>query len=176
MNRGGRLFRAKIRLADTDRHRYATRDTDLAQHLSETDERVILRLLAYLLFHQDRLAFRGGGVSEGDAPDLAATDATGRLVHWIDVGTPDEVRLRRAARRCRVSVLTHTGLLSRWKRRHKGRLPLFEGELLALEASLIDTLTDHLPRRLEWQATLTGEVLYLDTGERVLSSPLLHPK
>ncbi|HSE03159.1 MAG TPA: monofunctional biosynthetic peptidoglycan transglycosylase, partial [Methylomirabilota bacterium] len=74
-----------------------------ARHPSETDERLMMRLLAFALNvpaddHDGGLEF-GKGLSDTDEPDLWQRDLTGRIVHWVDVGQPDERRLLRAAGR-----------------------------------------------------------------------------
>ena len=172
MAQGAHLYRGTIELADSDRNHYAHLTPSTILHPSESKERLALRLLAYALLHAEGLTFRPGGVSEGEAPELARQDDSGRLSHWIEVGTPAAARLQQAARRARVSVVTHEGLLRRWRSQHRGRLPSFEGEILVLEAPLVTTLAETLPRRFHWQATISGGTLYLDADGEALSSTL----
>ncbi len=176
MARGSRLVHGRILLADADRNRYEELRLDTARHPSESADRLVLRLLAFLLLHEEGITFRGGGVSEGEAPDLAVHDATGRPVHWIDVGTPARERLLRAARRAKVTVVTHDGLLPRWRRRHGGRLPEFPGQILVLRHSLVESLAEGLDRRFRWQATISGGTLYLEADGRLFTSALELPE
>ncbi len=173
MAQGSQLYHAHIQLSDTDGQRYETLAFSTPQHPSEKPERLVLRLLAYVLLYEPGLAFRKGGLSQGDAPDLAVRDNTDRILHWIDVGTPALDRLQKAARRTpQVSVVTHDGLLRRWKRQHGDQLPDFQGRILSLDRELIETLAKTLTRRFEWQCTVSGGVLYLDADNLSLSSPL----
>jgi uncharacterized protein YaeQ len=81
----------------------------LAQHPSETDLRVMVRLLAFVLFADERLEF-GKGLSTEDEPDLWQKDLTGSIERWIEVGQPDEARLRKASGRARqVVVIGYSG-------------------------------------------------------------------
>ena len=125
MAQGSAVYRGEIELADSDANRYATLEPATSLHPSESRERLALRLLACLLLYEKGMAFRGGGVSEGEAPDLAVRDADGNILHWIEVGTPTETRLQKAARRTKVTVVTHEGVLRRWQSQHKGHLPGF---------------------------------------------------
>ncbi len=173
MAQGSQVYHVEIQLADTDREQYATLQFSTPQHPSETAERLVLRLLASALFHEEGLAFRKGGVSQGEEPDLSVHDLTGQLQHWIEIGTPTRERLQKAARHTpRVSVLTHDGLLRRWQSQHGGKLPAFDGGILCLEAGLVEALSQSLPRRIQWQMTVSGGMLYLDTGEQSLTSSL----
>lgn len=173
MAQGSRLYHGRIQLSDSDQQRYETLEFSTPQHPSETAERLVLRLLAYALLYEPGLAFRKGGLSEGNAPDLAVRDETDRILHWIDVGTPALERLTKAARHMpRVSVVTHDGLLLRWKRQHGNQLPDFQGSILSLETVLVTALAESLPRRFDWQATISGGMLYLDSADLSLSSAL----
>ena len=66
------VFRAELQVSDMDRHYYATHALTLARHPSETDERLMVRLLAFALFADERLEF-GRGLSSDDEPDLWKT-------------------------------------------------------------------------------------------------------
>ena len=81
----------------------------LARHPSETDERMMVRLLAFALYADPALSF-GRGLSTEDEPDLWRRDLTGAIELWIEVGLPDEKRLRKACgRAARVVVVAYGG-------------------------------------------------------------------
>ncbi len=98
------IFKATLAVADIGRGYYGTHALTLARHPSETDERMMARLLAFALHADPALAF-GRGLATDDEPALALRDATGAIVTWIDVGLPDERALRRAAGRARDVVV-----------------------------------------------------------------------
>lgn len=103
------IFKAELQVADLDRNYYQSHSLTLARHPSETDERMMLRLLAFGLFADDALAF-GKGLSADDEPDLWRRDLTGAITLWIELGLPDEKRVRRACGRAeRVVVLAYGG-------------------------------------------------------------------
>jgi uncharacterized protein YaeQ len=92
------IFKAQLGIADMDRPYYGDHAVTVARHPSETDERMLVRLIAFALHADDALAF-GKGLSTDDEPDLWRRDLTGAIELWIDVGLPDEKRVRRACGR-----------------------------------------------------------------------------
>lgn len=106
---GATIFRAEIQIADMERHYYRDHTLTLARHPSETDERLMVRLLAFALHADEALVF-GRGLSAEDEPDLWRKDLTGAIQLWIDVGQPDEKLVRRACgRAARVYVYSYGG-------------------------------------------------------------------
>ena len=103
------IFKAELQIADMDRNYYHDHALTIARHPSETDERMMVRVLAYALHASETLAF-GKGLSTDDEPDLWQKDLTGAIELWIDVGQPDEKRIRRACGRAReVYVYSYGG-------------------------------------------------------------------
>lgn len=103
------IFKAELQVADMDRPYYGDHSLTIARHPSETDERMMVRLLAYALHAQDALVF-GKGLSAEDEPDLCLRDLTGVIDLWIDVGLPEEKRIRRACGRAeRVCIYCYGG-------------------------------------------------------------------
>lgn len=103
------IFKADLQIADMDRNYYADHSLTLARHPSETDERMMVRLLAFVLFAHEYLVF-AKGLNADDEPALWQMDLTGAIELWIEVGLPDEKWLRKACGRSeRVVVLTYGG-------------------------------------------------------------------
>jgi uncharacterized protein YaeQ len=103
------VVKVELQVSDMDRHYYATHMLTLAQHPSETDERLMVRLLAFALFADERLEF-GRGLSSEDEADLWRRDYTGDIEQWIDLGQPDESRIKKACGRSQqVVVVNYSG-------------------------------------------------------------------
>ncbi|WP_299558043.1 YaeQ family protein [uncultured Mycolicibacterium sp.] len=104
------VFKVDLGIADVDHGYYADHPLTVARHPSETDERMVVRLLAFAL-RAHRLAELdaqlgfGPGLSTPDAPDLRLADRTGRVLEWIDVGLSDARALGRASGRAERVVL-----------------------------------------------------------------------
>ena len=90
------VVKAELQVSDMDRHYYATHNLTLAQHPSETDERLMVRLLAFALYADERLEF-GRGISDEDEPAMWKRDYTGEIELWIELGHPDESRIKKAS-------------------------------------------------------------------------------
>lgn len=102
-------YKIELSISDMDRGHYATHTLTLARHPSETDERLMVRLLVFALRADERLQF-GKGISSDDEPDLWRKDLTGDILEWIELGQPDEQRVRRACGRARqVVVVNYSG-------------------------------------------------------------------
>jgi uncharacterized protein YaeQ len=108
------VFKAELQIVDMDRHYYHDHSLTIAHHPSETDERMMMRLLAAL--HADESLVFGKRLSTDDEPDLWQKDLTGAIDLWLDVGLPDEKRVRKAAGRAgQVVVYSYGGLSAdRW--------------------------------------------------------------
>jgi uncharacterized protein YaeQ len=92
------IFKADLHIADMERHYYQDHALTLARHPSETDERMMVRLLTFALHAHEYLEFGQGMTDEGEA-DLWRKDLTGAIELWIDVGIPDEKLIRKACGR-----------------------------------------------------------------------------
>jgi uncharacterized protein YaeQ len=94
------IFKAELQVADMDRQYYGDHSLTIARHPSETDERMMVRLLAFALHAEEGLAF-GKGLSAEEEPDLWQRDLTGTIALWIEVGLPEEKSIRRACGRAK---------------------------------------------------------------------------
>ena len=120
---GATIFKAELRISDMDRNYYRDHALTIARHPSETDERMMVRVLAFALHAHDALAF-GKGLDADDEPDLWQKDLTGAIEVWIDVGQPDEKRVRRACgRAARVFIYAYGDrVVDKWWGRARGGL------------------------------------------------------
>jgi uncharacterized protein YaeQ len=108
------IYKAELNVVDLDRNYYATHELTLARHPSESEERMMIGLVAFALNSGERLEF-SRGLGETEEPDLWQRDLTGELELWIELGHPDERRLTKA---CGVSkkvlVYTHSASPELW--------------------------------------------------------------
>ena len=98
------ICKAVVQIADMDRNYYHDHALTIARHPSETDERMMVRILAFALHASDTLSF-GKGLSTDDEPDLWQKDLTGSIELWIEVGQPDERRILKACGRAKQVVI-----------------------------------------------------------------------
>ena len=116
------IFKAALQIADMDRHYYANHALTLARHPSETDERMMMRLLAFALYAGDALIF-GKGLSNDEEPDLWQKNLTGSIELWIEVGLPDERVIRKACGRAdNVVVISYGRSAGIWWNENRDKL------------------------------------------------------
>ncbi|MDI9330871.1 MAG: YaeQ family protein [Alphaproteobacteria bacterium] len=104
------IYKANLSVADIDHGYYADHALTLARHPNETDERMMVRILALALNAHEltdicqgdgTLAF-GAGLSDPDDPDLSLKDFTGAIRLWAEVGQPEEKPLLKACQKADV--------------------------------------------------------------------------
>lgn len=116
------IYKADLQIADMDRHYYAEHALTIARHPSETDERMMVRVLAYALYAQDGIAFTKG-LFDVDEPEVWVKNLGGETTLWIDLGQPDEARIRRACSRAgQVVVLCYSSSCEVWWKQIAGKL------------------------------------------------------
>src|SRR5436853_4487396 len=130
------IFKAELQVSDLDRSHFATHALTIARHPSETDERMMVRLLAFAFNADERLEF-GRGLSSEEEPDLVKRDLTGAIDLWIDVGLPDEREIRKASGKSRrVKVYTYgRGAAVWWSQNGAALSKLRNVEILHVERS-----------------------------------------
>ncbi len=164
------IFKAELSIADIDRGYYRDHALTVARHPSETDERMMMRLLAFALHADDALEF-GRGLSAEHEPDLWRRDLTGTVEQWIEVGLPEEREIRKACGRAHeVHVLAYGGRAvvpwwqdAREKMERQERLTVSE---VPVEAS--QALARLAARHMRLQVTIQeAHVLVADDGASV---------
>jgi uncharacterized protein YaeQ len=166
------IIKAELQLSDMDRHAYGAYPLTVAQHPSETAQRVMVRILAFALHADERLEF-GRGLSNEEEPDLWRRDYTGAIEQWIDLGQPDESRVKKACGRAReVVVVNYGGRASDlwWERVEPTLQRLANLTVIDLPSGDVDQLSALYQRGLRLNCMIQdGEVHVMsDAGEAVL--------
>lgn len=173
------VCKAAVQLADVDRAIYCDRQVTLARHPSETDERMMVRLLAFALNvpgdERDGALEFAKGMWDPDEPELWQKDLTGRIVQWIEVGQPEERRVTKASGRSdRVTVYAFGSNAQAWWAALAGRadragnvdawlVPAEQSRALALLAE----------RSMQLQINRQDGIVWVADGERSVE---LHPR
>jgi len=161
------IFKAHITLSDSDRNCFEELSLIVVQHPSETIERMTARLITYCL-HSDRGLEFTRGLSTADEPDLWQRSDSGETLQWIELGQPEESRLRKACGRAQsVSVYAFGKSADTWwklngtaisalPRLHVWQLPWIEVE----QASRL------ISRTMKLGVSIVGGTIYLDDGSQ----------
>jgi len=166
MAAGSTIYKIQMNIADMDRNYYETHDLTVAQHPSETDERLMIRLAAFALNATDRLVITKG-IGGEDEPDLWQKNYGGEIELWIDLGQVDEKRLRKACGRSEeVIVYTYNHKsASAWWRQNGSTFARFKNlRVIHLHTEGIDALCE---RSMRLQCTICdGELsLHSERGD-----------
>ncbi|WP_210396921.1 YaeQ family protein [Motiliproteus sediminis] len=167
MGKGSRLLRGKLCIADETRYCYQTLELSPVLHPSEKIERLLARLIAYALEYEPGLAFGGGISSTGEAP-IWLRDQDERVIHWIDLGQPDEERLEKQVRRVeRLSLYLYGPQALRWWQQHGSAMKGVDAmQVVLLDWAVLETLAAHLGSGFELGVTRSEDQLYLSLGEQ----------
>lgn len=167
------IYKVDLHITDMDRQYYAQHNLTLAKHPSETDERVMVRLIGFVLYASDTLIF-GKGLSEDDEPDLWQRDLTGAIELWMDVGLPTEKNIRKACgRSSQVVIMLYGGRVAEmwWEQNSKALLKL--NNLIVINLPETISLANFAERNMLISAAIQdGQLLFSHDAGSVEISPI----
>lgn len=165
------IIKADLQVADMDRHYYQSHNLTLAQHPSETAERLMVRLLVFALHASESLTFTKG-LSTEEEPDLWQKSLTGDIELWIELGQPSEKRIRKACGRAQQVIIYTYGrqhVVEPWWKQIASQLNRFDNlSVLQIPPEAGKALEPFHARSLAMQVnTQDGEVTVHCNGESV---------
>lgn len=172
------VIKVKLEIADMDRHYYQDHHLTLARHPSETDQRLMARIVAFTLNASDSLSFSSSLSSEDDEPELSDKSLTGDINLWVAFGTPDEKWLRKASNRAREVQVFAYGTHSVpvwWKQNEKALARYHNLKVWELpEAELADA-AQLVSRGMKLQCNISEGQIWLsnDAGSHTLEPIIL---
>lgn len=158
------IYKADLQIADMDRHYYADHALTVARHPSENNERMMVRVLMYALYAQEGIAFTKG-LFDVDEPEVWVKDLTGQIKLWIDIGQPDDARLRRACGRAdQVVVVCFSSSCEIWWKGIADKLArLGNLTVLQLPADTSQTLAALAERSMQLQCMVQDGEIWIST-------------
>lgn len=156
------IFKISVQLSDLDRQRYESYSLTLARHPSETDERMMVRLLAFMRYADERLVF-SKGLSSTDEPDLWIRSFSGQPELWIEVGMPTAKRVISGSRKAdKIVVFAYGRSAEQWWKKNRADLEKQKNlELVVLPASLTEALAKRVERSMQWQCVIQDRQMTL---------------
>ena len=164
------IFKANLQISDMDRHYYEEHQLTLARHPSETDERMMVRLLAFALHADEQLSFTKG-LCDDDEPALWQKSLSDEIELWVDVGQPDERRVRKACSRAtRVCIYLYGGRNAElWWQRNVKKLQRFENlTVLEIPEETCNELVNLVQRSMQLQCTIQDGEVWLNCGDQTV--------
>ncbi|MEN8168213.1 MAG: YaeQ family protein [Pseudomonadota bacterium] len=162
------IFKTDLQISDMDRNHYRDYALTIARHPSETDRRMMVRILAFALHAQEDLAFTRG-LSTDDEPDLWGKSLSDEVLLWVDLGQPDEKRIRKACGRAReVWIYTYNDRSARvWFEQLGGKLERFDNlRIIHLPETSIIQLAALAQRNMQLQCSIQDGAIWLGDLEQ----------
>jgi uncharacterized protein YaeQ len=173
------VYKATLQVADMDRSHYRDHLLTLALHPSETEERLMMRVLAHALQaptdDTDTPLLQARGLSDSDEPDLWQHDRTGALLQWIEVGAPDDRRLAKACGRSqRVTVYAYAASAPVWWKGIADRVARLSNlTVWQIDSGASQTLASLAHRSMQLQVTVQDGLVWVSDGVRTAE---IHPQ
>lgn len=160
------IFKADLQISDMDRHYYQAHALTLARHPSETDERMMIRVLAFAMYASDALTF-GKGLSDVDDPDLVEKDLTGAIRLWIEVGQPDDKTILKACgRAAQVIVVSYSSTSDIWWKQTGTRVERAKNlTVINIDAAASQALAALAQRNMQLQCSIQDGQIWLGAND-----------
>lgn len=171
MAQNSTVFKAHLQIANMDRHYYADHAITLALHPSETEERMMLRLLAFALFADERLEFTKG-LCVDDEPDLWLKSYSGEIELWVDLGLPSDKRVRKACNRSKQVKLICYGsdqAINPWLNSiHAERTRQTNLEIIRIHAEQSSELAELAERGMHLQVNIQDGQVWISSAQNAV--------
>jgi uncharacterized protein YaeQ len=166
------IYKAELSIADMDRNYYGTHLLTLARHPSETDERLMVRVLAFAI-HASEALVNAKGISDTEEPDLWQKDLTGAIDLWIEVGQPDEKRLLKASGRSeQVMVYSYSAASHIWFKQIANKIDRAKNiSVINIPAEASAALEQMANRSMQLQCTIQDGQIWLTDGDTTVEVP-----
>jgi uncharacterized protein YaeQ len=176
MAQNATIHKVELSISDMDRHYYETHKLTIAKHPSETDERMMLRILAFALNAHEQLEMTRG-LSTDDEPDIWQKSLSGELDVWVTLGLPsDKVVRQSCARAGRVILYPYGGRTAEiWWDKIKGSAARFDNlQVIGFSEAETGALAELASRAMKIQVNIQdGEVMVSVEDGIVYLTPLI---
>lgn len=164
------VYKASIQIADMDRHYYADHQLTLAQHPSETDSRMMVRLLAFILNASESLSF-SKGLCVDDEPELWDKSLSDEILLWVEFGQADEKWLRKACGRSKqVQLFTYGGrsVPIWWQQNQQGFERYKNLKVINIAEESVKGMEVFVGRSMDLQVSISEGEIWLSNSEHSL--------
>jgi len=170
------VFKAELTISDMDRNYFQEHSLTIARHPSENDERMMVRILAFALHAHEHLSFtKGIGSTSAEEPDIWQKDLTGDVDVWIEVGQPDEKRIKKACKRAKeVFIYTYSGRgADVWWEQMKGKVGRFQNlKVRSLTHAQCKLLSELAERTMQLQFTVQDRQIWVSSESNTVQIEL----
>ncbi len=163
------IYKVNIELANMDLNYYDSLQLTLAQHPSETEQRLMVRLICYILNAHPDLQF-GKGVSDEDEAAIWQINYSGEIALWIELGQLDEKRIKKACNKsAKVKLYCYGSSVNTWWSQTQNALQNFPKlSIEQFDMTTTNALVKLLSRNMEFQCSIQDDQLWLTCGDETL--------
>ncbi len=157
------IYKFRVALTDINNDYYDSLNLTIAQHPSESLQRMMARVVAFSMNAQPDLSFTKG-LSNIEEPDIWHKTLDDQISLWIDVGEPDPERVKKSTRLARkVRVYSFNTKSDVWWKQNANKLNLLKAEVYKFDAEGIETLATYVKRTMDFSIMLSGNTVFVST-------------
>lgn len=157
------IYKLNINLSDLDRDHYDTLNLTIAQHPSETLERMMARVLVFCINAEEHLAFTKG-LSATEEPDIWARTLDSQLSLWIDIGEPAVERVKKATRLApTVKIYCFNSKSDVWWNQGQAKFNQLSASIFQLQWAGVQALASLVQRTMNLSVTISDNSAYVAT-------------
>lgn len=155
------IYKQRISISDLERQHYDTVSLTIALHPSETDQRLMARVLAFVINAQERLSFTKG-LSAVEEADIWVREMDDSISLWIDVGEPAVDRIKKSARQTKqLKIYSFNSKADVWWQKNQPQIAMLKASVYQFDASSINAYAELLERTMDYSITITGNSAYI---------------
>lgn len=161
------IFKVNLQISNIDQHFYDSFSLTLARHPSETDERMMVRIVAFALNANERMLF-SKGLSNEEEPALWQKSLSDVIEYWIEVGMPSEDRLRKGASKADKVIVYTYGTernVDTWWQKIADKLQRFDHlEVIQIPSTVTQALESMVEATMELQCTINEGQIWISSN------------
>jgi len=161
------IYKADINVSNMDTYYFAEHNLTLARHPSENEERMMIRVLAFALHASEQMAFTKG-LSSDDEPELWQKSLSDEIEIWIDLGQPDEKRIRKGCGRAKqvfIYTYNYRSALTWWEQ-VKNKLSRFDNlSVIVIPDEAVQAMGKMAKRNMQLQFSIQDHEVLMSDGE-----------
>jgi len=163
------IYKVNIELANMDQHYYDSLQLTIARHPSETEQRLMVRIVSFILNAHPNLKF-GKGISNEDEAAIWQINYSGEIELWIELGQIEEKRLKKACNKAKeVKLYCYGSSTEIWWSETKKVLNKFDSLTVEkFNQSTINSLIKLISKTMEFQCSIEDGQLWLTSGNETI--------
>lgn len=168
------IFKVDLSISDMDKHYYADHSLTIARHPSESDKRMMLRIIAFAFNAHEQLEFTKG-LSDVDTPDLWQKSYSDEIELWIELGQPSEQRIKKGCNQAQqMQVYSYdNNAFDEWWKKEQNALNMRKNLSIAtVSYEAMEQLANLVTRQMHIQVTIQDRQACFNVNDETLEISL----